>query len=426
MRAARIVFATIGSLGDLHPCITLALELQRRGHKVAIASTPYYAEKLQRLGIAFRPMRPDWNPTDRELISRCEHLRTGPEILYRKLVLPWLKVTYDDLLSAATDADFLLAGELVYAAPLVVETLGLRWASIILSPSSFLSAEDPSVLVTVPGLIHLRKASSKVYKAALNLCRLATWHWSNPVRRLRRELGLRRDCDPVFRDKFSPDLVLALFSAQLAKKQSDWPQQTLQPGFVFFDDPSANGAAAKLESFLASGDKPIAFALGSTTVHNPGNFYEMSVEAARHVGRRAVLIGRSRTMNSPDVLSMSYVSYAQIFPHAAAIVHQAGSGTTGQALRAGRPSLMVPYRWDQPDNAARVEKLGAGLTLKRASYDAGSAARYLERLLSEPDFSSRAMQVKGQLEERASTLACDAIELLLAERNGKRRSLTNR
>jgi rhamnosyltransferase subunit B len=81
MHAAQIVFATIGSLGDLHPCITLALELQRRGHQVTIASTPYYAENLQRLGIAFRPMRPDWDPTDQELISQCEHLRTGPEIL---------------------------------------------------------------------------------------------------------------------------------------------------------------------------------------------------------------------------------------------------------------------------------------------------------------------------------------------------------
>ena len=426
MRAARIVFATIGSLGDLHPCITLALELQRRGHHLAIASTPYYAEMVQRAGVAFRPMRPDWNPTDRELISQCEHLRTGPGILYRKLVLPWLKATYDDLLSAATDADFLLAGELVYAAPLVVEKLGLRWASIILSPSSFFSSEDPSVLVTVPALIHLRKAGSRIYKAGLNLCRLATWPWSNPVRRLRRELGLRRDCDPVFRDKFSPDLVLALFSAQLAKKQSDWPQQALQPGFVFFDDPLLDGAAAKLESFLASGDKPIVFALGSTAVHNPGNFYEASVEAARRVGRRAVLIGGSETMNSPDVLSVSYVSYAQIFPHAAAIVHQAGSGTTGQSLRAGRPSLMIPYGWDQPDNAARVEKLGAGLTLKRASYDAGSAARCLEKLLNNPDFSCRAMQIKSRMEECASTLACDAIESLLAERNGKPRSLTSR
>jgi rhamnosyltransferase subunit B len=112
-----------------HPSIALALELRRRGHEVAIASTPYYREKVQRVGIGFRPLRPAWNPTDRELIQQCDQLRKGPEVLYRKLILPHLKETYEDLLSAATGAHLLLAGELVYAAPLVVEKLSLRWAS---------------------------------------------------------------------------------------------------------------------------------------------------------------------------------------------------------------------------------------------------------------------------------------------------------
>jgi UDP:flavonoid glycosyltransferase YjiC (YdhE family) len=229
-------------------------------------------------------------------------------------------------------------------------------------------------------------------------------------------LGLRRDCDPVFRDKFSPNLVLALFSAQIAKKQSDWPVQTLQPGFVFFDDPDVgNGAVGELESFLVAGDPPIVFALGSTAVHNPANFYEASVEATRRLGRRALLIGSTQTMSSPDVLGVPYAPYSQIFPRAAAIVHQAGSGTTAQALRAGRPSLMVPYGWDQPDNAARVERLGTGLALPRASYNAGNAARRLETLLNDHRFASGAVRVKSRLEEKASTSACDAIERLVAE-----------
>src|SRR5215831_3776609 len=135
-RPRRIVFATIGSLGDLHPCLALALELQRRGHIVTIASTEFYRAKVEQQGVLFRPVRPNWNPTDQELIRQCEDLRTGPEILYRKLILPHLRDTYDDLLSACSDADLMIAGELVYAAPLVAEKLGLRWVSAILSPSS--------------------------------------------------------------------------------------------------------------------------------------------------------------------------------------------------------------------------------------------------------------------------------------------------
>ena len=99
----RIVITTIGSLGDLHPCLALGLELSRRGHRVTIASTEYYRGKVEELGIEFRSIRPNWDPTDQELIRQCENLRRGPEILYRKLVLPELRATYDDLISVAAE-----------------------------------------------------------------------------------------------------------------------------------------------------------------------------------------------------------------------------------------------------------------------------------------------------------------------------------
>ena len=87
-------------------------------------------------------------------------------------------------------------------------TLGIAHPVAVL----ILLLHRPSGTVNLPALIHLRKAGPLVYRAGLNLGRLATRHWSNPVRRLRRDEGLRCDCDPVFRDKFSPHLVLALFS----------------------------------------------------------------------------------------------------------------------------------------------------------------------------------------------------------------------
>jgi rhamnosyltransferase subunit B len=413
----RIVITTIGSLGDLHPCLALGLELSRRGHRVTIASTAYYRGKVEELGIEFHSIRPNWDPTDQELIRQCENLRRGPEILYRKLVLPELRATYDDLISVAAGADLVIAGELVYAAPLVAEKLSLRWVSGILSPFSFFSSYDPSVLVNAPNLIHLRKLGWRAYRAGLNLGRLATWHWSDPVRRLRRELGLRADCDPVFRDKYSPDLVLTLFSHWLAQPQPDWPRQTIQPGFVYFDRQKAEGTpATELIAFLAAGDAPIVFTQGSIAVHHPGDFYEVSIEAAKQLGRRAVLLGAKTVAErcSSQVLMLPYVPYSQIFPHAVVNVHQGGSGTTGQALRAGRPMLVVPYGWDQPDNAARIERLGAGLHLPRTNYSLENATKALQRLLCEPQFAKQATTIGAEMEEEnGQTLACNAIETLL-------------
>jgi len=260
----------------------------------------------------------------------------------------------------------------------------------------------------------LRKAGPLVYRAALNLGRLATRHWSNPVRDLRRKEGLRPECDPVFRDKFSPYLVLALFSHWLARPQRDWPSQTVQPGFVYFENRSVDDdVSLRLSSFLASGDAPLVFTQGSTAVHNPGDFYSVSAAAAKRLGRRAVLLGAKVAPegDSPDLLALPYAPYSQIFPYAAVIVHQGGSGTTGEALRSGRPMLIVPYGWDQPDNAARVERLGTGLHVARGDYSVDSATAVLKLLLESSRFSARAAEVGAQMVgEDGLGSACDAVE----------------
>ena len=421
----KILFATIGSLGDLHPCLALGLELRRRGHTVTIAATPYYRDKVESSGIAFAPLRPDWDPTSGDLIAQCADVRRGPEVLVRGMILPHLRDTYADLLTAARNADLMIAGELVYAAPLVAEKLSLSWASLILSPCTFFSAHDPSVLVTAPELMLLRNAGVGVNRAIVNFSRFMTESWWKPVRALRHEEGLGPGRNPLLDDKFSRDLVLALFSRQLANPQPDWPPQTVEPGFVFFDRPhnaasDTDPDSAALEQFLEAAEPPIVFTQGSTAVHHAGDFYSVSIEAARSIGRRALLIGADPAAipTAPDLLAVRYAPYSEIFAHAAVIVHQGGSGTTGQAMLAGRPQLFVPFGWDQPDNAARLTRQGCALTLARSRYTPDRAARMLDRLIAEPHFQQRAtaLQKEMQAEEGLST-ACTAIEQIMSSVN---------
>jgi hypothetical protein len=135
-RPKHIVVATVGSLGDLHPCLALGRELSQNGHRVTIATTPYYRSKVEGLGLSFSSMRPDWDPTDTKLIRSCEDLRRGLEVLYREMLLPELNHMYLDLLSVAEDADLLIAGELVYAAPLAAEKLSLPWVTDVRAQGS--------------------------------------------------------------------------------------------------------------------------------------------------------------------------------------------------------------------------------------------------------------------------------------------------
>jgi UDP:flavonoid glycosyltransferase YjiC (YdhE family) len=168
------------------------------------------------------------------------------------------------------------------------------------------------------------------------------------------------------------------------------------------------------ERLLAAGEPPIIFTLGSAAVMDAGNFYQESIQAAKQLKRRAVLLMGNNSLRenlSADILGVNYAPYSQLFPHACAIVHQGGIGRTAQALRAGRPTLIMPYSHDQPDNAARVQRLGTSLTISRKQYTAVQVIKQLRKLLENPNHAAKATKIGRIIQsENGVSVACDAIE----------------
>lgn len=414
---SRIVLTTIGSFGDLHPKIAIALELRNRGHDVVFATHKEYQNKIEALGFEFHQMRPDNTAlNDPEEMARMMDLKTGTEYVIRNWVCANLQETYADLMNSAKDADFIITGEGVVAARLVAEKLGIPWAFSVLQPASFLSVHDPSVLPVLPFLAKFRRLGSLANRGIIRLSKVMSKAWAEPIHQLRRELGLPPlTGNPFIDDKYSPYLVLAMFSTALAKPQPDWPPNTVPTGFAFYDgSEGGERLTPDLEDFLNAGTPPIIFTLGSAVVMTPGQFYEESIQAARHLGRRAVLLVGKNTLapNLPEgIIAVSYAPYSQLFSRACAIVHQGGIGTTAQALRTGRPTLVMPYAHDQPDNAARVERLGTSRTISRKHYSATRVAKHLRELLEDPSYTTKAAAI-GQIiqAENGTALACDAIE----------------
>jgi rhamnosyltransferase subunit B len=413
----RIVLCTLGSLGDLHPVMGLALGLQARGHDVVLATSEFYREKIGAAGLEFSPLRPLASPDDPQMLRRLLDPRKGPEYLLRTLLLPHVGDMYADMSRATEGADFLICGEVVLAAPLIAEKRRIPWAAAILAPFSFFSAHDPPALPFLPGNRLLTRAPPFIQRRLLDVLRIATRHWGEPIAELRRSLGLRPTQHPLLRDRFSPYLNLALFSSVLGRPQPDWPPHTVQTGFVFYDQES-EAASAPLQSFLGSGPPPITFTLGSTAVMDPGRFFDASAVAARLLGRRALLLmGKNPPpANLPkEVFAAGYAPYARVFPHSACVVHQGGVGTTAQALRAGVPQLVMPYAFDQPDNAARVTRIGAGLWLSRRRYRAGEAAKRLDELLVKSSYDERARDAGRHVaSENGASVACDTVERAMA------------
>ncbi|KAM3109196.1 glycosyltransferase [Phormidesmis sp. 146-33] len=414
---SRIVLTTIGSLGDLHPKLAIAIELRKRGHDLVIATHQEYREKIEALGFEFHRIRPDNTAlNDPQEMARMMDLKTGTEYVIKNWVCANLRETYTDLIDSAKDADLIITGEGVVAARLVAEKLGIPWAFAVLQPTSFLSVYDPSVLPVLPFLAKLRGLGSMANRGIVQLSKVLSKSWAEPIHQLRRELDLPPlKGNPFIDDKYSPYLVLALFSSVFAKPQRDWPANTAVTGFTFYDG-SEGGAelTPELKQFLETGEAPIVFTLGSAAVMSPGNFYKESIQAAKLLNRRAVLlIGKNPPPEglSAEIIAVKYAPYSQIFGGACAIVHQGGIGTTAQALRAGRPTLIMPYSHDQPDNAARAERLGTSRTISRQQYSAVRIAEKLRELLETPRYAVKAAEIAHLIQaETGVRLACDAIE----------------
>jgi UDP:flavonoid glycosyltransferase YjiC (YdhE family) len=419
----RIVFSTYGTFGDVNPLIALSLELKRRGHKPVLAIPEMFRPKVEPLGIGFAPVRPEQDPNDTRLIAMIYDIKHGTETGLRKFLFPSLRESYQDLMAAvAADggADLLVTGELAYAGPIVAEKTGIPWASYVLAPFSFFSGYDPPVLPPYPMLAKMQEAAPPLGHMVARFARLVTRKWPEPVYELRRELGMAEGTDPIFDAKHSESLVLALYSRVMGQPQPDWPTSVKIAGFAFYDGAGSEGVLPpELAAFLDQGPAPLIFTLGSAAVMHAGDFYEQSAEAAEILGQRAVLLIGADDRNLPkrklpdSICVARYAPYSKIFPRASVIIHQAGIGTTAQALRAGRPMLVMPYSHDQPDNARRVRRLGVAEVLGRKQYRAKAAARLIGQLLSEASYGARAAQVAEKVAaENGTVTACDALEAL--------------
>ena len=136
------------------------------------------------------------------------------------------------------------------------------------------------------------------------------------------------------------------------------------------------------------------------------------------VGEQA--IGDFAHLGSAEVFVCGYAPHSLLFPRAAAIVHHGGIGTLAQALRSGRPQLIVPYFADQLDNAARTARLGVARRSSPRRYNRASASRDFDHLLGDDRYLARAREVGESLAAedgaaQAARIVLDTLEQLRRE-----------
>jgi UDP:flavonoid glycosyltransferase YjiC (YdhE family) len=400
----RVVLATMGTLGDVHPFIALALGMQARGHVPVFAGAESVRPIAERHGIEFHPIRPDGpqliadTGMDEGAIARA--IATDFDFIINRVLVPYAEVTLADLTPVVAGADLVLASSFSIHARIAAQAAGVRLASALLQPITLLSAEDPPVLTRgETALVTLRRSFGA--GAVRPLLRLAERRYAKglkPFAALRAAAGAPPFAgNEMLSGPLAVERAIGLWSSAFSPAPADVPPSFAQTGFLFYDGGFAGeGLAAEVQAFLEAGPPPLVFTLGSMAVYAEDGFYAASAEAARRLGRRAVLLvgddllDQHRHLAGDTVLVAGYAPHSQIFPRAAAVIGHGGIGTTAQAIRAGVPQLVCPIFGDQFDNAARIARAGLGLSLPKRRYTPARASAAITRLLASAAIAEQA------------------------------------
>lgn len=417
MMGKHIVFATTGSLGDLHPFLAVGQALQEKGHRIVVATTKAHQKTVEKAGLEFAHMCPDPEPTA-EFHAKFMDTRNSAKFVFSKYLSPAIENSYHDLLSAVEGADLLISQSLALAAPLVAAKTHIPWVSAVFQPMTLFSIYDPPVLPFLPFLKSKNSFAVKFNNKILKYARNFTQSWISDVTYFKNRLGIKDDRHPIYEGQHSPLAVLAMFSPLFGTSQPDWPVNTIQTGTALFGQYTELPDTLKL--FLDNGDAPLVFTLGSASSNDPGDFYLESLDIAQALNKRAVLMtaGLSSQQVLPDPLPewamrVDYAPYRPIFEKACAVIHSGGIAASMIAIKAGVPQILVPFAHDQIDNSVRLEKLGVGKVVKRHKYKAKHIVPRFDNAFNDLQRKAKEIAIPATAENGINA-ACAEIERILS------------
>lgn len=407
-RGRKIILATIGSLGDIHPFIAIGLALKARGFAVTVAVPHSLMEKVDRAGLeavsimpAFHEIWQGLGLSEAQIIQR---IIDDQDFMIRRIAFPAIEQGVRALEAISQDACAIVGSLFALAAPIVAEKLGIPYIPAYLQPMTVFSAYDPPVGQKF-GTVSCQRAMPwrlKWNSACFKLIRLEMRRrYTAQLNKVRVANGLPRQFTTPILDLESDRILrLGLYPAFFAPPQPDFPHNFHHVGFPIFD--AGNCASPTLdpefEAFLDAGPAPLVFSLGSLVTAVAEDFYRESAAVARALGMRAVLLtGGAPAQAADDIFVRPYAPHSLVFPRAAAIVHHGGIGTSAQALRAGKPQMIVPHMGDQLDNGARIERLTVGKVVPPARFAARRVAPLLREMLADKALAERARALAAEV-----------------------------
>ncbi|MFO0555513.1 MAG: glycosyltransferase [Polyangiaceae bacterium] len=408
-RRARFVASAFGSAGDFLPTLAVARGLRNAGHEVTFVTNPFHADVIRRADAGMGLVTVGDHVDLYKLITDDPGLLTSPRVLgvmVEDLARPHYVATYHAVraLLRSERVDGVIGSNLAF---------GALWAA--------LEREVPAMMLAATPLAWTSRAAPVQFLDV----ELPSWALSLAIG-LTNGIGfglvdhaLRSIARSAGATAF--DTSYSAVTSRVALHVGVWPE-LLRPRAPD-DQPNMRacgfiraghlGAAAPelpraLEAFLDAGEPPIVIALGSIFSLSEDALIADAAAASARLGHRVVVVGPApRGHTLPEgAFVVPYAAYHLLFPRARATIIHGGAGTTAEALRSGRPTVVVPFAFDQFGIAWQVERLGAGVRVRKRDRTIDAIERALERAL-DPEISGGAARVGAALADaRDGALVC--------------------
>lgn len=394
----RIAIITIGSRGDVQPFLALGRGLQAKGHEVRICAMRVFRETIEQHGFEYAPMAGDAHEVMLRLIG--EHVSVAGYFRgLRDLLRPIKNEFLSDIEEACAGVDAIVYSLLGSVAYHVGEKSGIPCFRALFAPF------DPTG--EFPAMTAPRSPLGAPYNRAT--FKGGDILWSNATRSLlndwREEMGLRRIRPLEFPYRAMngrPIPTLYAYSPILAPKPKEYGEHQHLTGFWTHQTPGDWSPDARLAGFVNAGTKPIYIGFGSTVGGDFDRIVRVVLESVRATGQRALLSAGWRTLDGielPDnVMRVEDVPHEWLFPQVLAVSHHGGAGTTAAGVRAGVPSIVVPFGGDQPYWGDRVYALGIGTKpIWSTRLTAENYSRAIMEVVHNQEMTTRASQIGTQL-----------------------------
>ena len=391
----RVSLVILGSRGDVQPFIALGKTLVERGHEVTLATHADFEPLIAEAGLPYAEMP----GSPRDFLAHpalAEALQEGASLFRAQRRVP--KPTREqirELMTAVKDAtehaDLVVNSVL---SRIAYEDDGTRpWASLCwwpLNPTS-----------QWPAMMFPRTRLGPVYnRVTHHLSSLLDWVNLRTFRKIG-ELP-----PPPFGSPYTQlgrDVpLLHPVSRLLFTEPADWPSHSHITGYWFWE--RAWTPPPELVEFVEAGAPPVTLTFGSIwPVHPPAATLTKVLDVVRRQGRRLVMVGGPEEVPD-DVFRIDDVHYPWLFPRSAAVIHHGGCNTTGEALRAGVPQVVVPTFADSPFWAAQVRALGvAAEPVPFREFTAERLETSLRVALTDEEMRSRATTVGEKVRAERGT-----------------------